>query len=181
VTHGRRQWWAARPTTPPDRGSATAELAVGLPALVLLTIVAVTAVGAVLTQLRCVDAAREGARAQARGEPGIAAAERVAPPGATVSVELADGRVRATVRVTVHPLGGRLPGFEVSAVSVAALEPVAMLEPVAALEPVAMLEPVAALEPVAVRGPVAALEPVVVRGPVAALEPVGAYPPGAGP
>jgi TadE-like protein len=133
VTHGHRRWWAARPTTATapraDRGSATAELAVGLPALVLLTVVAVTAVGAVLTQLRCVDAAREAARAQARGEPGVIVAERVAPPGAAVGIELADGTVRATVRVQVHPLGGRLPGFEVSAVSVAALEPTAAYRP----------------------------------------------------
>ncbi|MGE5829725.1 MAG: TadE family type IV pilus minor pilin [Micromonosporaceae bacterium] len=107
----------------PDRGSATAELAVGLPALVLLSIVAVTAVGAVLTQLRCVDAAREAARAQARGEQGVAAAQRVAPPGAAIGVEFVDGTVRVTVRVTVHPIGGRLPGFPVTAVSVAALEP----------------------------------------------------------
>ncbi|MDP9241529.1 MAG: pilus assembly protein, partial [Actinomycetota bacterium] len=51
-----------------DGGSVTAELATALPVLVFLLAVALGAVGAVTAQLRCVDAAREGARAAARGE-----------------------------------------------------------------------------------------------------------------
>lgn len=51
-----------------DSGTATAELAVALPAVVVV-LAAVLAVGqAVLAQVRCVDAARAGARAAARGE-----------------------------------------------------------------------------------------------------------------
>lgn len=115
--------WAIRPAARADRGSATAELAVGLPALILLTFVAVAAVTAVLTKLQCVDAAREAARTAARGESDAAAASRVAPRGAAVSVTVAGESARATVRVTVRPLGGRLPGFEVSATAVAAAEP----------------------------------------------------------
>ena len=116
--------WATRPTARArDAGSATAELAVGLPALILLTMVSVAAVMAVLTKLECVDAAREAARTAARGESGAAAGSRVAPPGAAVSVSVDGDSARATVRVTVRPLGGRLPGFAVSATAVAAVEP----------------------------------------------------------
>ncbi len=55
-----------RPAGSADRGSVTAELAVALPALVLLLLAGLTAVQAVTVQLRCVDAAREAARAAAR-------------------------------------------------------------------------------------------------------------------
>jgi hypothetical protein len=96
---------------------------VGLPALILLTLVAVAAVSAVLTKLQCVDAAREAARTEARGEPGVPAGSRVAPSGAAVSVSVDGESARATVRVYVRPLGGRLPGFAVSASAVAAVEP----------------------------------------------------------
>jgi hypothetical protein len=96
---------------------------VSLPALVLMIVVAVTAVVGVRTQLQCVDAAREAARAAARGEPGEPAGRRIAPPGASVVVEVAGELVRAEVTARVHPLGGRLPGFEVNASAVAALEP----------------------------------------------------------
>jgi hypothetical protein len=106
-----------------DRGSATAELAVSLPALMLMVFLALTAVAAVRTQLQCVDAAREAARAAARGEPGPAAGRRVAPPGAVVTVTVDGDIVRATVGTHVRPLGGRLPGFDVSATAVAAVEP----------------------------------------------------------
>jgi hypothetical protein len=106
-----------------ERGSATAELAVSLPALVLMLFVALTAVVAVRTELECVDAAREAARSAARGEPGEVAGRRVAPAGASVTVSRGGDLIRATVSVRVHPLGGRMPGFDVSASAVAAIEP----------------------------------------------------------
>lgn len=106
-----------------DRGSATAELAASLPALVLMVLTALTAVTAVRTQLECVDAAREAARAAARGEPGVAAGTRAAPSGSSVTVTNHGDTVRATVRATIRPLGPRLPGFTVEAVAVAAKEP----------------------------------------------------------
>jgi len=108
---------------PRDRGSITAELAVALPVVVLLLLAGLAAVNAVATKLRCVDAAREAARAEARGEPGAAAGQRAAPDGATVSIEVGDGTVRATVRTVTHPLGGRLPGLTVEGYAVAAREP----------------------------------------------------------
>jgi hypothetical protein len=107
----------------PDEGSATAELAVCLPALVLLLLVGLTAVAAVRTQLECLDAAREAALASARGDPGVTAGARVAPAGATVSVAGHGDTVTATVRAGVHPLGGWAPGIEVAATAVAAVEP----------------------------------------------------------
>jgi len=61
---------------------------------------AVTVVGA---QLRCVDAAREGARAAARGED-LASVRalvlRAAPDGVTVSVGAEIGEVDVAVRIT---------------------------------------------------------------------------------
>jgi hypothetical protein len=95
-----------------------------LPVLVLLLAVAVTVVSAVTTQLRCVDAAREAARAAARGAPDAAAAgRRAAPPGAQLTVESGGEQVRAVVRVRIKPFGGWLPGPDVSATAVAEIEP----------------------------------------------------------
>lgn len=66
-------------------GTATAELAVALPA-VAVALGAVLAVGQVgVAQVQCVDAARAGARAAARGEP-VAAVRDVARDGADGSV-----------------------------------------------------------------------------------------------
>lgn len=104
-----------------DRGSATAELAVALPALILLMFVALTAVRAVLTTVECVDAAREAARAAARGA--VAAGQLAAPPGAIITVSADGATVRATVQVRVHPLGGELASFVVRGSAVAAIEP----------------------------------------------------------
>jgi Flp pilus assembly protein TadG len=106
-----------------DCGSVTAELAAAFPVLVILLIAGLAGVSAVVTQLRCVDAAREAARAAARGEPGEAAGQRAAPADARVSVSVDGELARATVRAGVHPLGARLPGFTVEARAVAAVEP----------------------------------------------------------
>ncbi|MCX4754269.1 TadE family type IV pilus minor pilin [Kitasatospora purpeofusca] len=81
-----------------DAGFVTAETAVALPALVLLAALLVWAVLAAAAQLRCVDAAREGARAAARGEAdAVGVARAAAPPGAAVLVDLAPDTVRVTV------------------------------------------------------------------------------------
>ena len=106
-----------------DRGSFTAELAAGLPALMLLLFAGLTAVSAVTTKAHCVDAAREAALAAARGESGVGAGQRVAPPGATVSISMAGDTVVATVRAPVRAIGGGLPGMTVTATAVAAVEP----------------------------------------------------------
>lgn len=131
---GRRG--ALRPRAP-DGGYATAELAVLLPALVLLLAVLLWGVQAGAAQLRCVDAAREGARAAARGEPAEAvreAALRAGPPGARVRVDEEGELVR--VRVEARSVGpGRLGaalGVGVAAEAVARREPVPVLGPAGA-------------------------------------------------
>jgi hypothetical protein len=101
----------------------TAELAVALPVLVLLLLAGLTSVNAVATKLRCVDAAREAVRAEARGQPGVIAGERAAPDGAVITIEGEGDLVRATVRTVVRPLGDRLPGVRVEAYAVGAREP----------------------------------------------------------
>ncbi len=106
-----------------DRGSFTAELAAGLPALVLLLLAGLTAVTAVTAKAHCVDAARDAALAAARGESGVAAGSRSAPAGADVTVAVDGDTVTATVRAPVRALGARLPRLTVEATAVAAVEP----------------------------------------------------------
>jgi len=121
-----RRRWAGR-----DRGSFTAEAAAGLPALVLLLLAGLTAVGAVTDKAQCVDAAREAALAAARGgaeavragSSDVTGATLSMPPGAVISVKVEGDAVVATVRAPVRVLGGRLPRLTVSAVAVAAVEP----------------------------------------------------------
>ncbi|PPK92934.1 TadE-like protein [Kineococcus xinjiangensis] len=95
-----------------DRGSVTAELALALPAVVLV-LCAVLATGEVaIAQVRCTDAARAAARSAARGEPAHvvrAAAETLAPAGARVEVGPGGLGVQVSVEVAVD-LGGRLGG-----------------------------------------------------------------------
>lgn len=72
-----------------DRGSVTAEAAVALPALVVFALALVWALMAAAAQIQCVDAARAGARAAARSEPGpaaLAAARSAAPEGARITL-----------------------------------------------------------------------------------------------
>jgi hypothetical protein len=113
---GRR--WPGR-----DRGQFTAELAAGLPALLLLLLAGLTAVVAVSVRLQCLDAAREGAISAARGESGSAAAARVAPAGANISVDAGSETVTVAVSARVRVLGGHLPRIMVRATAVAAQEP----------------------------------------------------------
>ncbi|MEU9301346.1 TadE family type IV pilus minor pilin [Streptomyces sp. NPDC048269] len=73
-----------------DRGYVTAEAALVIPALVLFAALLVWALMAAAAQIRCVDAARAGARAAARSEPAevaVAAARSAAPSGARVELE----------------------------------------------------------------------------------------------
>jgi hypothetical protein len=89
-----------------DGGFVTAEAAMALPVLVLFAMALVWALLAACAQIQCVDAARAGARAAARQDPPgavVAAARRVAPDGAEVSV----GRDGDFVRVVVS---ARSPG-----------------------------------------------------------------------
>jgi hypothetical protein len=112
----------------PGRGAVTAEIATALPALVVVVIGAVWVVSVGLAQLRCGDAAREAARAAARGdEPEVVSsvAETTAPDGATVRVRV-DGSF-VTVEVTAKvplplPFGDQLPAPTVGASAAAVRE-----------------------------------------------------------
>jgi hypothetical protein len=102
----------------------TAELAASLPVLMLVLAIALTAVTGVAARVRVQDAAREAARAAARGDriTALRLAREAAPGARTVLAR--DGPVVVIeVRARVHPLGGWLPGFAVSARAVAEVEP----------------------------------------------------------
>lgn len=79
---------------------ATAEFAVAMPALLLVLGLALSALALGVDQVRCVDAARAGARLMARGESAgvvLQAVRRAAPDRARV-VTVIEGR-RVVVRV----------------------------------------------------------------------------------
>lgn len=96
------------------------EAALAIGTLIAVIAMAMAAVAATIAQVRCVDAAREAARLIARGdgERAVAAATAVGPPGMT----LASTRSVDTVTVRVRAPTA-LPGFTVTAVAVAAVEP----------------------------------------------------------
>ena len=118
-----------------QRGSVTAEFAVGLPAVVAVLAVALSAVAGATAQLRCVDAARAGARAAARGESAaatVAAAKDAGPAGATVMVSRVGTKVRVQVRSRVPllgPIGRGHLSLDVGATEVAPFEDVAQAGP----------------------------------------------------
>jgi Flp pilus assembly protein TadG len=104
----------------------TAETAVVLPVLLIVLAAAVAAVVVVGSQLRCVDAAREGARSAARGESVAvvtALAGRAAPVGARTTVTGAGDTVTVTVTATVQPLGPLPLRLQVQASASAVVEP----------------------------------------------------------
>jgi Flp pilus assembly protein TadG len=104
----------------------TAETAVVLPVLLLVLAGAVAAIVVVGAHLRCVDAAREGVRAAARGESPAAVTQivrRAAPDGAAVTVTRTDDEVRVAVAVDVTPLGPVPLRVRVTAAAVARIEP----------------------------------------------------------
>lgn len=95
---------------------ATAEFAAAIPALLLVLVVALSAITTVTDQIRCVDAARATARALARGDvegAALGVGRRLAPPGAAFSVSGSSGEV--AVEVTSAPAAGlRWLGSKVS-------------------------------------------------------------------
>lgn len=108
-----------------DAGMVTAELAVALPALVLVLALALGVLAVGTTRLRCADAARVAVRLAARGEPpatvraaaaGVAGdvTVRVSGTAGTVTVE-----VSRPVRVPAH----WLPGVVVTERATEAREP----------------------------------------------------------
>jgi len=102
----------------------TAELAAALPILMILVAVALCAVSVAGQRVRAADAAREAARAAARGDPVTGARLAAASaPGSTVMITRSGDRVTARVRIVVHPIDGWLPALTVVERAVAAVEP----------------------------------------------------------
>jgi len=102
----------------------TAELATCLPVLVLLLAVALSAVSVAGQRVRMQDAAREAARAAARGDD--ATARRLAQqyaPGARVTIDRSGGTVTVVAGGSMHLLARWLPSVTVTARAVAAVEP----------------------------------------------------------
>lgn len=101
----------------------TAELAASIPVILFLLVFALAAVDAGRMRLACVDAARDGALAAARGDDADAQAVALRlVPGAIVSVVRAGGFVTVTVTAQAR-LPGAMPDITVSATSAAAVEP----------------------------------------------------------
>lgn len=127
---GARRRLRDRPARPcPERGAVTAETAVVIPLLVVLSLGLAWAVGLAVAQVRVVDAARETARAVARDEgrgAAVALGERVAPDGTRITVASEGALVRVRAVTTVSGPGGLfdfLPGVQVDAEAVTAKEP----------------------------------------------------------
>ncbi len=108
-----------------DNGMNTAELAACLPVLAVVVVAGLAAISVADQQVRAQDAAREVARADARGDPDTAARlfTETAPAGAAVTTVTADGQVTATVRITVRPFGGAIGSYSIVERAVAAIEP----------------------------------------------------------
>ena len=111
-----------------ERGAVTAELALGLPLVLAVTVGLVWLLAAASAQIRVVDAARESARSMARGDSESAAravAQQIAPAGAAIQVVVEGSRVAVTASAAVDGPGGLLdflPGVTVRSRAVAVLE-----------------------------------------------------------
>ncbi|WP_435241242.1 TadE family type IV pilus minor pilin [Streptomyces cucumeris] len=124
---GPRAGSGARDTPGPPRGSrdggyVTAEAAIALPVLALFTLMLIWGLMAAAAQLQCVDAARAGARAAARSEPGdaaVAAAKSAAPHGARVEVWRDGDLVRVRVEARSAGPGPLAVGLRGEAVALA--------------------------------------------------------------
>lgn len=103
-----------------DSGISTVEAALAVAALVVVLVLCAAGITALSMQIRCIDAAREGARLAARGDPrAMEAATAAGPQGAAVDLHRDGGYVVARV-------SGRsalLPGLLISGRAVAASEP----------------------------------------------------------
>jgi hypothetical protein len=118
VKQKRNQW-----------GAVTAETAVALPVLILMTAALAWVVSLGVTQVRAVDAARETARALARGEDeGVSKqlGQRIAPDGARIRITDDDGEITVEISAPVTGPGGIfgfLPNFTARSTAVAQAEP----------------------------------------------------------
>lgn len=114
-----------RPSETGDRdgGMVTVEAAVAFAAFAAVLALALGAVSAAVDQLRCTDAAREAARLAAQGDRqrAHAAAERIAPAGADITITTTGEEIAVAVRA--EPAAGLIPGLELHAEAFAVAEP----------------------------------------------------------
>src|SRR5699024_5794362 len=107
-------------------GMVTAEIAMAIPAIVAVIMLGIWAVSVVVADLRCDDAAREAARAVARGEPMSVVEEitdHVGPDRAIVAIRQEDGLVVVEVAFRVaFPGPFDSPAIEVMGDAVAVAE-----------------------------------------------------------
>ena len=97
-----------------QRGMVTAEFAIVLPAVVFVLALSLGALGLAMDQIRCVDAARAGARAASRGDsPGavVLVASRAAPSDAVVSVGTSGDLVSVSVVSRPRAAASLLPAW----------------------------------------------------------------------
>jgi Flp pilus assembly protein TadG len=112
-----------------QQGAVTAEAAVVIPILLSLVLGSAWLVALAATKVRVVDAAREVARAVARGDAEPAAVgrgRRVAPDGTRFTIRTAGGQVVVDASVGLPGPGGLfafLPALTVESEAVAAEEP----------------------------------------------------------
>jgi hypothetical protein len=97
-----------------ESGMVTAEFAVVLPAVVFVLGLSLGALGLALDQVRCVDAARAGARAASRGDGEGAVmviVRRAAPSAAAVSMSTSGDLVQVSVASRPRVAGSLLPAW----------------------------------------------------------------------
>jgi hypothetical protein len=103
----------------------TAELAVAIPAVVLVLALCLAGLLAGVDQIRCVDAARIGSRAAARGESVAATRDlalRAAPSGSTVHVERWGDDAVVVVRTRTGGWGGLVPSWTLTSTATTPVE-----------------------------------------------------------
>jgi Flp pilus assembly protein TadG len=104
----------------------TAEFAVVLPAVILVLGLSLGGLGLGMDQVRCVDAARAGARAASRGDSRdavILIARRAAPSEALIAVATSGDLVRVSVTAPRGRRGVMLPAWlQASSTATAVLE-----------------------------------------------------------
>jgi Flp pilus assembly protein TadG len=106
-----------------DAGYTTVETALAIPSLILLVLALAGILAGMAAQIRCVDAARLGARAAARGEPpdAVRAAVARASPDSHVDISNAAGLIHVAVSAPVASVS-LLHAFTVHAEAVEADE-----------------------------------------------------------
>lgn len=112
-----------------QHGAVTAEVAIALPLLLTLLFLGVWLIGVVTTNIRCIDAARDVARAVARGESPETAEElgrRTAPSNATITITRTGADIHVTVTAMPHrnaSLLTALPATPITATATLQSEP----------------------------------------------------------